>query len=99
MINLACNFPNSEKSKWCKLCFLCYERQEHLMNCIVIRSKLKDIVDFSFEYCDIEGSLALQENIAKQYTVILTTRDKILEEKAPNGDQSSGGLVTVKWVF
>ena len=91
MVNVACNFPRSGDSKWCKLCHLCYEQQEHLMHCIVLRKKLKSIVDFSFNYCDMEGPIALQEKFAKAYTVILTTRENILNEVSRNVDQSTGG--------
>ena len=88
MINVAGNFPSSKQTKWCKLCFVCYDQQEHLINCFVIRKQLENKVDFSLQYCDIEGPLARQENLAKIYTVILSTREEILKDNSPNGDQA-----------
>ena len=55
-----------------------------------IREKLKDKVNISLSYSDIEGTLQLQENFAKEYTLILTTREQILNDQSPNGDQSTG---------
>ena len=89
MIDLAGNFPGKGHNKWCRLCCLFFETQEHLLNCVVIRNKLKDVVDFDLNYSDIEGSLTLQEKFAKTYTQILTTRDEILTEQSPNGDHST----------
>ena len=86
MVDVFGNFP-STNNKWCKLCFLSYEVQEHLMNCFVIRQKLKDRINFEFDYSDIEGSIALQEKFAKCYTIILTTREEILSVQSPNGAQ------------
>ena len=86
MVNVAGNFPQSKASKWCKLCFICPETQEHLINCFVIRQKLKNEIEFQFNYCDIEGPLPLQEKFTQNYTIILTTRERILGE-SPNGVQ------------
>ena len=91
MIDVAENFKGQKGSAWCKMCFLFYECQEHLKNCSKIRDKLKGEIDLDFDYCDIQGPLHLQEKFAKSYTLILTTRETILQEMTPNGDQSTGG--------
>ena len=94
MINVFQNFQNNEKSnKWCKLCFLFIENQQHLANCPKIREKPGKNIDFSsFDYSFVSGSIAQQEVFAKQYTIILETRDELLKENrdvSPNGDQST----------
>ena len=91
MINVAENFKGKKGSDWCKMCSLFYECQEHLRNCSKIREKLKTVINLDFDYCDIQGSLNLQEKFAKSYTLILTTREEILQEMTSNEDQSSGG--------
>ena len=94
MVNVFQNFQNEKKSnKWCKLCFLFIENQEHLAKCPIIREKLGKNIDFStFDYSFINGSIAQQEVFAKQYTMILERRDELLKEGrdvSPNGDQST----------
>ena len=95
MVNVFQNFQNEKKSnKWCKLCFLFIENQQHLANCPKIREKLKGKIDFStLDYSFISGSITQQDFFAKQYSTILETRDELLKEGqnvSPNGDQSTG---------
>ena len=90
MIDLAGNFPGKSEHRWCKLCLIFFEVQEHLMNCWIIRERLKNKVNFLFSYSDIEGPLHLQEKFAQTYTIILTTREDILSENSPNGVHSTG---------
>ena len=93
MVDLAENFKGKMGSQWCKMCFLFYECQEHLKNCIKIKEKL-NVEDLNFDYCDIEGPLDLQEKFAKNYTLILMTRENILKEMTSNEDQCTGGCLT-----
>ena len=79
MINVAGNFPSSKQTKWCKLCFVCYDQQEHLINCFVIRKQLENKVDFSLQYCDIEGPLARQENLVCEFSVSSVDLRKLLK--------------------
>ena len=91
LVNVTENFKGSKSSQWCQLCFLFYESQEHLRNCFVIKERLGSKSGLHFEYGDIDGPLHLQENFAKCYTIILTTREELLQELTPNGDHSTGG--------
>ena len=90
IVEIANNFPGNKGSPWCELCSIFEETQEHLMSCLIIRHDLKDKINFSFSYCDIDGSIARQENFVKNYTFILTTRERLLTQRPPNGDQSTG---------
>ena len=49
MVNVAENFKGSNSSQWCKLCFLCYESQEHLRNCFIIKERLSSKGGLHFE--------------------------------------------------
>ena len=94
MTELAGNFPGKDGNKLCKMCHLFYEVQEHLMNCYNIRRELICDIDFKFSYSDIEGPLAKQEEFAKKYTLILTTRERLLKENSSNEVQSTGRVAS-----
>ena len=98
MVNLYENFKNGqEHNKWCKMCLLFIEKQEHLMGCSKIKEELGKVINFKkCEYSHIDGTLSQQENFAKNYTLILKKREDILARTSrvsPNGDQSTGGGV------
>ena len=80
MVNLADNFRNGSDSLWCKICMLFRETQSHLLSCPILREKLKDIVDFNkVKYEHIIGDLAEQEELAKTYTLIMKTREDLID--------------------
>ena len=98
MVQVYENFKNGQdKNKWCKMCFLFIEKQEHLGRCSKIREELGKVIDFNtFEYSHITGSLQQQEQFAKNFTLILKKREDIIARAnrvSPNGDQSTGGGV------
>ena len=80
MIDVKENFKSSYKDNLsCRLCFLHCESQQHLLDCSIIRDKLKEVVKFenlSLEM--VHQSIESQEVIAKYYTIILNTRNDLL---------------------
>ena len=91
MIDVKQNFKSSYKDDmWCRLCLLNSETQQHLLDCPIIRDKLKGVV--RFENLNLEmmyQSTESQELIAKSYTIILNTRKDILS--LPRGTSSTIG--------
>ena len=86
MIDVKENFKSSStNSMWCRVCYLFRETQHHLLDCSPIRTKLKDIINFeSLSYNMIFGSLKNQEKFAKNYSIILSARQDILDDNAPD---------------
>ena len=86
MIDVKDNFKSSyTDNMWCRLCMLFSETQIHLINCSIIRKKLKGIINF--ENLNLEmiyQSIEKQEIIAKSYTIILNTWNDLLSLQ---GDQ------------
>ena len=80
MIDVKENFKSSyEGNISCRLCKSFSESQQHLLECTVIKQKLRGVV--KFENLNIEmahQSLENQEILAKNYTIILNTRDDLL---------------------
>ena len=81
MINVKGNFSSSHtNNKWCTICYLFSETQQHLVDCPPIRQKLKGLVDFEgLSYNMIFGSTKNQELFSKNYTLILNARQDILD--------------------
>ena len=72
MIDVKENFKSNYENLSCRVCFIFSESQQHLLDCSIIREKLKDVVEF--ESLNIEmahQSLESQELLAKYYTIIL----------------------------
>ena len=91
MINVYDNFRNANSSIWCKTCFLFPETQSHLISCEKIKEKLANVIDFStISYDHLHGTVGQQENLAKIYSIVLKTREDLLTQLTPNGDQSTG---------
>ena len=94
MLDLSGNFPGGKNvnQKWCKLCHIFFEVQEHLLVCPIIRQKLHNEVDFStIHYSDIEGPLNLQEKFAQTYQLIMTTREELLSNPPMGSIALDGG--------
>ena len=70
----------------CKTCSMAEESQQHVFECIKIRSKL-DYIDFSgLSYEMIFGKLFEQEIFTKVYHVMLQARDDILMTDVSTSD-------------
>ena len=90
MLNVKLNFRSQYSDNLCSMCLVFPETQEHQINCSVIKCILKDVIDFkSLKYEFLYGTLAQQEQLAKVYTVIMTTREDILKNKHSSEDQST----------
>ena len=81
MIDVKCNKKSYYKQNlWCKTCYLFPESQHHLMQCITLVDKLKDVISLkTLDYKMIFGNLQDQVKIAKCYTIIMKTRLDVLE--------------------
>ena len=86
MIDVKENFKSSYKDNMlCRLCLLQSESQQHLLDCHIIRDKLKGVV--RFENLNLEmmyQPIESQEIIAKSYTIILNTRRDLLSLQTGN---------------
>ena len=86
MIDVKENFKSSYKDNMlCRLCLLYSESQQHLLDCHIIRDKLKGVV--RYENLNLEmmyQSIESQEIIAKSYTIILNTRRDLLSLQTGN---------------
>ena len=85
MIDVKENFKSNYENMLCKLCFIFRENQQHLLDCSIIREKLKDVIEF--ENLNIEmayQSLERQELLAKYYTIILNARSDIISQSVGN---------------
>ena len=79
---------------WCSICHLFPESQKHIYECLVIRKeaerrnlKLSDQISYE----SIDGSLEEQEKFVHNYTLLLVTRQQILEsrDKSPQAENHS----------
>ena len=92
------NYKGSHQNNlWCTVCFLFPESQRHIFDCFVLRSQLKNEINFDeFCYEHIDGNLAEQEKFAKVCTKILNLRRELLSEKedktSEDKDQSTEDL-------
>ena len=86
MIDVKENFKSSYRDNMlCMLCLLQSESQQHLLDCHIIRDKLKGVV--RFENLNLEmmyQPIESQEIIAKSYTIILNTRRDLLSLQTGN---------------
>ena len=81
MIKISDNYCNGNPNILCKMCSLFPETQSHLMTCEKIRKQLEGVIDFStVDYKFLTGTNSQQETLAKIYTVILKTREDILQD-------------------
>ena len=83
MINVKENFKSSSiNSMWCRICYLFRETQQHLLDCPPLRLKLSGIVDFDkLNYSMIYGTLKNQEYFTRNYSIILSARQDIMDDK------------------
>ena len=86
MINVKENFKtNFTQNRWCRICFLFKETQQHLVDCPPIRKRLNGLVKFeNLKYNMIFGTLKNQEIFAKNYTLILSARDDLITPDSEN---------------
>ena len=85
MVDVKENFKSNYENMLCRLCFIFRENQQHLLDCSIIREKLKDVIEF--ENLNIEmayQSLESQELLAKYYTIILYARSDIISQSVGN---------------
>ena len=84
------NFKASYKNNlWCSVCYLFPETQQHLFDCFVLRSKLKNEVNFEeFQYDYIDGTTSEQEKFAQLCTKILKLRRELLSKNQDDSSQS-----------
>ena len=85
MVDVKENFKSNYENMLCRLCFIFSENQQHLLDCSIIREKLKDVIEF--ENLNIEmayESLERQELLAKYYTIILNARSDIISQSVGN---------------
>ena len=74
MIEVKENFKSNHENLLCRLCLLCRETQQHLIDCTKIREKLKGVVDFDILKIEIAfKSIKSQEILAKSYTIVINT--------------------------
>ena len=82
MVDVKQNFKHGqEENMWCKLCHLFVETQQHLLECPVIRSELKKIINFQeLDIGMVTGNISKQEKIAKKYNLILQKRKDLMDD-------------------
>ena len=82
MVDVKQNFKHGqEENMWCKLCHLFVETQQHLLECPVIRSELKKIINFQeLDIGMVTGNISKQEKIAKKYHLILQKRKDLMDD-------------------
>ena len=82
MVNVKNNFKNAYTDNlWCKTCKLFIETQEHILNCSIIKTHMKNkFASHDIQYENIFGTLDEQENIAKHYTKLLEARQMLFED-------------------
>ena len=81
MIDVKANFSSANTDNmWCKLCHLFTETQRHLLECPVIKSRTKNVIDYKgVDYQMIFGDIKNQVKIAKIYQTILEARKDLLD--------------------
>ena len=85
MIEVKENFKSSHENLLCRLCLLCTETQQHLIDCTKIREKLRGVVDFAILKIEMAfKSIENQEKLAKSYTIVINTWKDML---SLNGNQ------------
>ena len=91
------NFKSSHKDNiWCSICNLFPESQRHIGDCYVLRSILKDKVNFDgFNYEHIDSTLEEQEKFAQVFHKLIEERRKLLNENDfQEEDQSTEDIDT-----
>ena len=88
IINVYDNFKNDyTKEKFCKLCHIFPNTQEHIIKCEILKQSLSDQINFLYTSVNnINGTIEEQENFAKSLTILLKKREDLLVI-TPNGDQ------------
>ena len=86
MVDVKENFRSRKNGNMlCRLCFIFSETQQHLLECTIIREKLKDVVQFeSLSIQMAHQSIESQELLARNYTIILNARRDILSQDIGN---------------
>ena len=85
MIEVKENFKSSHENLLCRLCLLCTETQQHLIDCTIIRQKLRGVVDFDILKLEMAfQSIKNQEILAKSYTIVSNTWKDLI---SLNGNQ------------
>ena len=86
MVDVKENFKSNYENSWCRLCLLFRETQQHLIDCVKIREKLRGIIKFDSLKIEMAfQKLEDQEILAKSYTMILNSRKDIISQD--NGSQ------------
>ena len=79
MIQVKENFKSSHENLLCRLCLLCRESQQHLIDCTEIRKKLRGVVDFDNLKIEMAFmSTKNQEILAKSYNIVINTWKDLL---------------------
>ena len=67
LVDVKENFKHGqEENMWCKLCHLFVETQQHLLECPVIRSELKKIINFQeLDIGMVTGNISKQEKLQR----------------------------------
>ena len=64
---------------WCETCHLFPETQQHLTVCPVLKANCSQLIDFSvMDHQMIYQNIARQEKFAKNYLILLKSREEII---------------------
>ena len=88
MLSVKSNFKNGNKHNlFCEMCTIHYQTQQHLFKCPKIVNKLKNKEKFqNTSYEHMQGTIAQQEQFGQVLTMILKTREEMINTETPNGD-------------
>ena len=77
MISVKMNFKSLHKQNiWCETCHLFPETQQHLSVCPVLKANCSQLIDFSvIDHQMIHQNIARQEKFAKNYLILLKSRE------------------------
>ena len=85
MQNVTKNFSNGNEDLSCKFGCTNFDSQEHLLNCIYIKSKLSDSSVSTSQYYDLfSRDVSKVKEIVKILCQALQVREKLLEKKQSN---------------
>ena len=85
MIEVKEKFNLSHENLLRRLCLLCRETQQHLIDCTKMREKLRGVVDFDILKIEMAfESIKNQEILAKSYNIVINTWKDLL---SLNGNQ------------
>ena len=87
MISVKMNFKSQHKENiWCETCQLFPETQQHLTVCPVIKEKCSQLIDYSkMNHQMIFQNISRQEKFAKNYLVLLKSREDIISSMRSDG--------------